>query len=64
MLIALEALKDCGMLRVNRIQLRRMLCQLRLDKLTADHKRAKNPAQRNEVYAKLHKAKNELAALQ
>lgn len=33
-------------------------------KLTADHKRAKNPAQRNEIYAKLHKAKNELAALQ
>ena len=38
MLIALEALKDCGMLRINRIQLRRMLCKLLLYKLTADHK--------------------------
>lgn len=32
-------------------------------KLSADHARAKSPAQRNEIYAKLHKAKNELATL-
>ncbi|MEE0653984.1 DUF4391 domain-containing protein [uncultured Bifidobacterium sp.] len=32
-------------------------------KLSADHARAKNPNQRNEIYAKLHKAKNELATL-
>ena len=32
-------------------------------KLSADHARAKSPTQRNEIYAKLHKAKNELAAL-
>lgn len=28
-----------------------------VDKLTRDHQRVKNPAQRNEIYAKLHKAR-------
>ena len=37
--------------------------QAEVDKLTRDHQRAKNPAQRNEIYAKLHKAKTQLAAL-
>ena len=32
-----------------------------VDKLTRDHQRVKNPAQRNEIYAKLHKAKAQLA---
>ncbi len=34
-----------------------------VDKLTRDHQRVKNPAQRNEIYAKLHKAKAQLAKL-
>lgn len=34
-----------------------------VDKLTRDHQRAKNPAQRNEIYAKLHKAKTQLAQM-
>lgn len=34
-----------------------------IDKLTRDHARAKQPQQRNEVFAKLHKAKAELEAL-
>lgn len=34
-----------------------------IDKLTRDHQRAKTPAQRNELYAKLHKAKAQLAQL-
>ncbi|MCH4175832.1 MAG: DUF4391 domain-containing protein [Bifidobacterium sp.] len=33
-------------------------------KLTKDHARAKNPTQRNEVYAKLHKARTQLAQLE
>lgn len=34
-----------------------------VDKLTRDHQRVKNPAQRNEIYAKLHKAKAQLTKL-
>lgn len=34
-----------------------------VDKLTRDHQRAKNPAQRNEIYAKLHQAKTQLAQM-
>lgn len=34
-----------------------------VDKLARDHQRVKNPAQRNELYAKLHKAKTQLAQL-
>ena len=34
-----------------------------VDKLTRDHQRVKNLAQRNEIYAKLHKAKAQLAKL-
>lgn len=34
-----------------------------VDKLTRDHQRVKNPVQRNEIYAKLHKAKTRLAKL-
>ena len=30
-----------------------------IDKLTRDHQRAKNPEQRNEIFTKLHKAKNQ-----
>lgn len=33
-----------------------------VDKLTRDHQRAKNPAQRNEIYAKLHKGKDAISA--
>ncbi len=51
---------DARIARVERIR----ALEAAVAKLTADHKRAKNPAQRNEIYAKLHKAKNELAALQ
>ncbi|MDN6768999.1 MAG: DUF4391 domain-containing protein, partial [Bifidobacterium mongoliense] len=32
-------------------------------KLTKDHARAKQPAQRNEIYAKLHKIRTELGRL-
>ena len=35
-----------------------------VDKLTRDHQRAKNPEQRNEIYAKLHKTKRQLEELQ
>ena len=35
-----------------------------VDKLTRDHQRAKNPEQRNEIYAKLHKMKRQLEELQ
>lgn len=31
-----------------------------IDKLTRDHQRVKNSAQRNEIFAKLHKAKKQL----
>ena len=31
---------------------------------TRDHQRAKNPEQRNEIYAKLHKMKRQLEELQ
>ena len=34
-----------------------------IDKLTRDHQRAKNPEQRNEIFTKLHKAKNQLEEL-
>lgn len=34
-----------------------------IDKLTRDHQRAKNPEQRNEIFAKLRKAKKQLEAL-
>ena len=51
---------DARIARVERVR----ALEAAVAKLTADHKRAKNPAQRNEIYAKLHKAKNELAALQ
>lgn len=34
-----------------------------VDKLTRDHQRVKNPVQRNEIYAKLHKTKTQLAKL-
>ncbi|WP_137657165.1 DUF4391 domain-containing protein [Bifidobacterium moukalabense] len=37
--------------------------QADIDKLTRDHQRAKNPEQRNEIFAKLHKAKKQLEAL-
>lgn len=35
-----------------------------IDKLTRDHQRVKNSAQRNEIFAKLHKAKKQLEELQ
>ncbi|MCI1637371.1 MAG: DUF4391 domain-containing protein [Bifidobacterium crudilactis] len=49
-----------------RIARRESIAELRaLDaKLTKDHARAKNPTQRNEIYAKLHKARTQLAALE
>lgn len=34
-----------------------------IDKFTRDHQRAKNPEQRNEIFTKLHKAKNQLEEL-
>ncbi|QOL31176.1 DUF4391 domain-containing protein [Bifidobacterium eulemuris] len=34
------------------------------DKLERDHSRAKNPAQRNEIYAKLHKIRKQLETLE
>lgn len=34
------------------------------EKLSRDHQRAKNPAQRNEIYAKLHKIRTQLAQLE
>ncbi|XOQ64957.1 MAG: DUF4391 domain-containing protein [Bifidobacterium crudilactis] len=49
-----------------RIARRENIAELRaLDaKLTKDHARAKNPTQRNEIYAKLHKARTQLASLE
>lgn len=49
-----------------RIARAQRITQLEADiaKLTADHQRAKNPQVRNQAYAKLHKAKQELEALQ
>lgn len=35
-----------------------------IEKLEGDHQRAKTPAKRNEIYAKLHKARTELGKLQ
>ncbi|HAH52881.1 DUF4391 domain-containing protein [uncultured Bifidobacterium sp.] len=48
-----------------RVRRHMLAAQLRadIDKLTRDHQRAKNPAQRNEIYAKLHKAKRQLDEL-
>ena len=45
-----------------RMQIAHLTAQV--DKLTRDHQRAKNPEQRNEIYAKLHKTKNQLEELQ
>ena len=45
-----------------RMQIAQLTAQV--DKLTRDHQRAKNPEQRNEIYAKLHKTKNQLEELQ
>lgn len=48
-----------------RVQSAPLAAQLteQIDKLTRDHQRAKNPAQRNEIFIKLHKAKNQLEEL-
>ncbi|RSX54418.1 hypothetical protein D2E25_0726 [Bifidobacterium goeldii] len=48
-----------------RIALRDRLIELKAleTKLTRDHQRAKNPTQRNEIYAKLHKVRTQLASL-
>lgn len=45
-----------------RMQIAHLTAQV--DKLTRDHQRAKNPEQRNEIYAKLHKTKRQLEELQ
>ena len=45
-----------------RMQIAHLTAQV--DKLARDHQRAKNPEQRNEIYAKLHKTKNQLEELQ
>ena len=45
-----------------RMQIAHLTAQV--DKLTRDHQRAKNPEQRNEIYAKLHKMKRQLEELQ
>lgn len=49
-----------------RVQSAPLAAQLaeQIDKLTRDHQRAKNPEQRNEIFAKLHKAKKQLEELQ
>ena len=45
-----------------RMQIAHLTAQV--DKLTRDHQRAKNPEQRNEIFAKLHKMKKQLEELQ
>ena len=45
-----------------RMQIAHLTAQV--DKLTRDHQRAKNPEQRNEIFAKLHKTKRQLEELQ
>ena len=60
-------LDDPSPIDVNTRLARRMqIAQLtaQVDKLTRDHQRAKNPEQRNEIYAKLHKTKRQLEELQ
>lgn len=60
-------LDDPSPIDVNTRLARRMqIAQLtaQVDKLTRDHQRAKNPEQRNEIYAKLHKMKKQLEELQ
>ena len=60
-------LDDPSPIDVNTRLARRMqIAQLtaQVDKLTRDHQRAKNPEQRNEIYAKLHKMKRQLEELQ
>lgn len=49
-----------------RIARRDLLARLKADesKLSRDHQRAKNPAQRNEIYAKLHKVRAQIAQME
>lgn len=49
-----------------RIARRDLLGRLKADeaKLSRDHQRAKNPAQRNEIYAKLHKVRAQIAQME
>lgn len=56
---------DVGSVVAARVQSAPLAAQLaeQIDKLTRDHQRAKNPEQRNEIFTKLHKAKNQLEEL-
>lgn len=56
---------DVGSVVTARVQSAPLAAQLteQIDKLTRDHQRAKNPEQRNEIFTKLHKAKNQLEEL-
>ena len=62
MILASRSPIDVNTSLARRMQIAHLTSQV--DKVTRDHQRAKNPEQRNEIFAKLHKMKKQLEELQ